>query len=477
MSQALRDAARAIFARALDAVDVRSAVQSRIARGNGMLMLAGKQVPLTEVDRVLIVAMGKAAVPMHRAAAEALAGINQQAIVVGPSETLPSHEEMYTKPWNGAVYLPGAHPIPNAASLHAARLILDALTAATPKTVVLFLISGGASAMVEQPLDPAVTLDDLAQFSYVLVGSGLKITAMNDLRKHLSAVKGGRLAAAAAVAGMQCTLLISDVPAASPDAIASGPSLPGKASAAEARALFHLLQRTSTLPQSIIRWFAGNRLPETPKAGDAAFLRSHWEVILSSDHLAQAAVDAAEAKGFHAVVDNACDDWEYRDAARYLLNRSRALAAETRSKTCLVSVGEVSVTISAHHGEGGRNQQFALLLAELLAGQHEVAAVLSAGSDGIDGHSSAAGAVCDETTIARADAAEFSVKAALANFDSAPLLHTVGDAITTGPTGNNLRDLRVILMDAADDSLVRQPYQSSKNTKGPHGECGPSAFV
>ncbi len=447
MSQGFRDAARAIFASALQAVDVRAAVRSRIIRQGNTLTLAGRRVLLSNVDKVLIVAMGKAAFPMYAAAAEAMHGVAQQAVVVAPRETLLPRGTGMPSGWSEAVFLPGAHPTPTADSLYAARRILEMLGATTPRTVVLFLISGGASAMVEQPLDTAITLDDLAVFSRALVGSGLSITAMNTLRKHLSAVKGGRLAAAAAAAQMQCTLLISDVPEASPDAVASGPSLPDSTDAAAARRLFASLQRASPQPARIAAWFDCDRLPETPKADDAAFARSQWEVILSSDHLARAALIAAEAQGFQAVVDNSCDDWDYREAGRYLLDCTAALATSNRQRTCLISVGEVGVTLSSHPGEGGRNQQFALWCAHALEQEETAMTVLSAGSDGIDGHSTAAGAVCDETTAVRAAAAGFSVHEALRDLNAAPLLRAIGDDLQTGPTGNNLRDLRLLLTD------------------------------
>ncbi len=443
MSAQLRNAGRRIFAAALQAVDVRAAVRRRISVHAGNLMLGDQSLPLADLDGVLVIALGKAAVSMYEAAADALSEVAHEAVVVAPAETLPGSFESHP----GVAFLPGAHPTPTSDSLRAADLILAKLTGATERTAVLFLISGGASAMVEQPLDRAITLADLAVFSRALVGSGLDITAMNTLRKHLSAVKGGRLALAAAAARMQCTLLISDVPAASPDAIASGPSLPDSTTVAQTRILFQSLRATTVLPASVCAWFESAAMPETPKATDAAFARSHWEVLLSGDHLALAAAAAAEIGGFHAVVDNTCDDWEYREAARYLLDRSATLSREHGSRTCLISVGEIGVNVPVHAGEGGRNQHFALWSATELSRRGESATVLSAGSDGIDGHSNAAGAVCDERTFARAAAAGLNVEDALKRFDSAPLLWAVGDAIHTGPTGSNLRDLRLILTD------------------------------
>lgn len=445
MSEALRDAARRIFASAMAAVDVQAAVRKSITRHGEQLVLADVEVPLNAVDSTLVIAIGKAAVPMYASAAAILSGLPLRGIVVAPPETLPATKP-HTDPGDNAAYLRGDHPTPTAASLYAADRILQALSLVTGKTVVLFLISGGASAMVEHPLAPDITLHDLQAFTRALVGSGLSITAMNAMRKHMSAVKGGRLAHAAAAALLQCTLLVSDVPHASPDAVASGPSLPDSTTVADCRSLIRKLQQNSSLPDSVTRWFHSPELPETPKPDDAAFDRAHSQVVLSSESLGESALFAAEAEGFFAVVDNTCDDWDYRDAAAYLLDRAYDIARQAERPVCLISVGEVSVTLNGPSGEGGRNQQFALWCAKIAHEKGRAVTVLSAGSDGVDGHSTAAGAVCDESTVARATCAAWSADKALETFHTAPLLQAIGDAVHTGPTGNNLRDLRVILI-------------------------------
>ena len=437
MSEALRGVARQIFQNTMQAVDVRNAVKQQVSADAETLRLGAHTLRRSEVESVLVIAIGKAAVPMFEAAAERLQGVRMEAVVVAPRETFPEERS--------ALFLVGEHPTPGEDSRRAADTILTLLAKATPRDAVLFLVSGGASAMVERPLDDAISLADVAAFHRALVGSGMTITQMNALRKHMSAVKGGRLAVAAAAAGWQCTLLVSDVPPTAPDAIASGPSLPDSTTVEDCLMLFPRLQEScgSGLPPSVVEFFCSERLPETPKEGDAAFRRASFDVILSGDHLAQAAAEAARAAGFHVVIDNACDDWEYRDAARYLLNRSASLARDY-ARSCVVSVGEVGVAIDADAGEGGRNSQFALWCAREVMGR-SVTTILSAGSDGVDGQSSAAGAVCDETTAGRVAQLGLSVDEALTRFDSGPVLRAVGDAIETGPTGNNLRDLRLIL--------------------------------
>jgi hydroxypyruvate reductase len=182
-------------------------------------------------------------------------------------------------------------------------------------------------------------------------------------------------------------------------------------------------------------------LEETPKPDDPAFQRSRWWTVLSNASLLESAKAEAERQGFLVQVDNSCDDWDYVRAADYLLARLRELRRKAE-RVCLLSGGEVTVKVT-NGGVGGRNQQFALACAQRMAG--ESITVLSAGTDGIDGNSCAAGAVVDGTTMARAQAHGLDAAEALAKFDAYPFLDALGDAIVTGPTGNNLRDLRILL--------------------------------
>ena len=432
----LAEEAREILAETLRQVNVHAVVRRHLSIDDGVLTMGGASVGLLELDEIVIIAVGKAALPMCESACEALGGcgLGLRGVVV-TNENRPAGLP-------GMVVLPGHHPLPDAVSLQAAQAVLALLRSVRGKTAVLFLISGGASAMLEAPLDPAISLEDTAAFYQALIGSGLPISQMNALRKHFSAVKGGRLAEAAAPAGVQCSLLISDVPVNMPDVIGSGPSLPDPGTLADCR---ELLARVE-LPESVAKFFNGPLCVETLKPEDSCFERSSWHVILSSEHLAEAAMHAARSRGFHVEVDNTCDEWEYRDAARYLLERGEALARR-HVRCCLVSVGEVGVTLTADAGVGGRNQQFALWCATEMARLGLAATVLSAGSDGIDGNSQAAGAVCDETTSAKALRMGLDPQEALERFDSAPLLKAVGAAVMTGPTGNNLRDLRLMLFE------------------------------
>jgi glycerate 2-kinase len=447
-TRSLTQSARAIAAHALAAVDIRAAVRQQVRFAGDSLHLASAAEPVSELDEVLILAIGKAAPAMWRAAVESLqtTGLRTRAIVITNQPPPPDA--------SNATWLDGAHPLPDQRSLEAAHAILNALALVTPRSAVLFLISGGASAMLEQPLDPTLSIADMAAFHRALIGSGLPIAAMNVLRKHASAVKGGRLAVAAAAARIQATLLVSDVPAGTPDAIGSGPSLPDPSTLADCRALLPQLQ--STLLPPLATFFASPLCVETPKPTDAVFTRAAWHVVASSEHLADAAAHAGRAAGFHVEIDNTCDEWEYTAASTYLLDRGLALAA-LHPRCCLISVGEVGVALPPTLGEGGRNQQWCLWTARELARRGARGVVLSVGSDGVDGNSKLAGAICDEMTVERAVNLPQSVDEALVNFNCAPLLRRLGAAIETGPTGSNLRDLRLLLFESPSGSQSTPP--------------------
>jgi hydroxypyruvate reductase len=254
-------------------------------------------------------------------------------------------------------------------------------------------------------------------------------------------VKGGRLAAAAAPAE-QLTIFVSDVPAGKLDALASGPTLPDRSTVADGQRIVAEYQLARSLPAAVVDLLASG-VVETPKPGDAIFAKSQWMVLLDSASLAAAAASRAAELGWHVTIDNTCDDWDAEDAAKYLVQRLEELRC-WQSRVCLISAGEVTVRVPAGAtGQGGRNQHFALQCSQQIAGRNFV--ILSAGSDGVDGNSPAAGAVVDGTTVSRAATAGRPVEKALEDFDSYELLSMLGDAIVIGPTGNNLRDLRILL--------------------------------
>lgn len=439
----LRLAARELFTTTLQKLSIPNAMQQRIARRNNALLIGGHAYAFQDYRRIVVISIGKAAVPMCDAFLLQLQPALADDRSLDGVIVAPSTPTAFSKRFQ---FFPGDHPIPGRNSQIAANAILKLLYTCDAQCLVFFLISGGASAMVEAPLDPHFSLEDVAAFHKALVHSGLPITKMNTLRKHFSRVKGGRLAVAAQHAA-QCTLLISDVPADTLHTVGSGPSLPDPSTIEECRQITAANGASLPLSRAVRKHFSNPQLEETPKPHHPAFSRSNVLSLLSSNDLCILAAQAARAQGFHVEIDNRCDDWDYRDAAQHLLQHLDQLR-RTHARVCLLSAGEVSVQLPVKHGSGGRNQQFVLECARLLAEHNMSTTVLSGGSDGADGNSSAAGAVCDETTFARAGARGLDATAALEQFDSAPLFAALGDDLITGPTGNNVRDLRILLTDA-----------------------------
>ena len=435
--------AKGIFLDTLHHLSIEEAMRTRVHYVGETLHIGGLAYHLQDFHRVVVISIGKAAAPMWEALGQQLEptlrrGQTIEAIVVGA--TMPQEKDARVR------FFQGSHPLPSQISVDAAEAVLKLLASCDDRCLVFFLISGGASAMIEKALDVGVTVEETAQFYRSLVHSGLPITQMNALRKHFSQVKGGRLAVAAQEA-TQCTLLISDVPENVLHVVGSGPSLPDPSSTEDCRRIISENLDALNFSEKFLGFFKDPRLEETAKADHPAFSKAGWLSLLSSDDLCRIARENAARLGFHVVVDNGCDDWDYRDAAVYLLDRLQELC-QVYPKVCLLSAGEVSVRLPSTHGVGGRNQQFVLECSRLINERNLKAAVLSGGSDGIDGNSPAAGAVCDETTVARAASEGLDIIAGLEQFDSFSIFRALDDEIITGPTGNNVRDLRILLSSA-----------------------------
>jgi hydroxypyruvate reductase len=428
----MRDTAREIFRHALAEASIAEAFARHVHCERGVLRICEDLYDLQSYSRVLVISIGKAGHTMVEALTQQVGESALEGIVASSVE--PSTQV------RGFRYFRGGHPTPNAESIRGANAIRNALDAQSAASLVIFMISGGGSSIVEKPIDDEISLDDLIATYRILVHSGAPIAEINAIRKHLSSVKGGRLAQAAFPA-QQVSLLISDVPDNTPDALASGPTMPDSTSVEDCYRIAEKHALLSQFPHSTRELFERRALEETPKSDDQAFYRSRWWTLLSNQTAVDQASRAAARAGFSVHVDNSCDDWNYELAADYLLKRLRELRKES-DRVCLISGGEVTVKV-ASGGIGGRNQQFVLACAEKIAG--EDITVLSAGTDGVDGNSPAAGAVVDGTTAERARAKGFNSGIALKRFDAYPLLGALGDTIETGPTGNNLRDLRILL--------------------------------
>jgi glycerate 2-kinase len=429
--QKRRETARKIFLQALTEASIAKGFSRHVHCERGVLRVCEDLYDLHSYSQVLVLSLGKAAHTMVEALT-AQVGATLEGIVASSVE--PSTQV------HGFRYFRGGHPTPNAESIQAANAMLRSLDALPASALVIFLISGGGSSIVEKPCDEEISLDDLIATYRTLVHSGAPIAEINAVRKHLSAVKGGRLAQAAYPA-QQVSLLVSDVPNNTPDALASGPTMSDSTSVEDCFRIAEKYDLLKQFPQSTRELFERHALEETPKSDDPAFVRARWWPILSNQTAIEEASAAAERLGFVVHVDNSCDDWDYALAADYLLQRVHELRKQA-SPICLISGGEVTVKVT-NGGIGGRNQQFALACAEKIGGKSIT--VLSAGTDGVDGNSPAAGAVADGSTAERAKLRGLDIRAALEKFDAYSLFSVLGDAIETGPTGNNLRDLRILL--------------------------------
>jgi glycerate 2-kinase len=443
--QKIRETARRIFLRTLDEIDVRRVMLRRLRQddsGSRLLFAgSGTESPDGAVSLAhapVVIAIGKAAAAMAQAMSEILGGPGERRITSGliVAPVIPDQRLDRFR------YVRGGHPYPTEGSLEGAQAALELVSGLNREDLVIFLISGGGSALFERPLDPAVRLDDLVAFNKLLVTCGLPIEKINVLRKHVSAVKGGRLAVRAHPAA-QLTLFISDVPEDLDSMVASGPTFPDSSTANECYSLAESAGLVAQLPESIRRRFEQRDIEETPKPGDARFSRSRYCRLLSNRDAVEAARHAAQDAGFAAEIDQGEWDMDFRGAARAQSAALDALASKHAGRpVCLVAGGEVISPVTGA-GTGGRNQAFALYAAGLIAGRNRT--VLSAGTDGRDGNSPASGAVADGSTMERAKRLGLDPRRALAESDAYPLFKALDDALETGYTGNNVRDVRVWL--------------------------------
>jgi glycerate-2-kinase len=417
--------ARAALRRMFDA-----AVRSADPRA----MLA-RHLPGRPAGRVVVVGAGKSAAVMAAALEDAWPDVPMTGLVVtryGHAVTT-AHIEV----------VEASHPVPDAAGESAAARILALVQGLTADDLVLALISGGGSALM--PLAaPGLTLADKQAVNRALLACGATINEMNVVRRHLSAIKGGRLAAAAHPARM-VTLAISDVPGDDPAAIASGPTVPDPSSFADARAI--VTRYGIALPQAV-RAHLEAAAEETPKPGDPRLARAEYRLIATPLMSLEAAAAEARALGLNPIILGDALEGEAREAGTLLAGIARSVAAHGQpitSPAVLLSGGETTVTLGGAKGAGGRNGECLLGLAAALAGHPGIWALM-ADTDGIDGSEDNAGAVATPDTLARSRTAGTDPLAALSAHRSHDVFKTLGDLVVTGPTLTNVNDFRAILV-------------------------------
>lgn len=449
----LREAALEIFRAALRGVDAGRALRRVVRLDGGLLSINETTFDLSICRNVYAIAIGKAAHAMACALDDLLNEKLRAGVLAGlPTKEPPaqSAHSSHTLSNRWRVFA-GGHPLPNEESLAAARAAFELLSRAEEeRALVIFLISGGGSALLEWPRDERLTLDDLREANQVLVHCGASIAEINAVRRALSAVKGGGLTARAPHAE-QLTLIISDTNSGEEANVASGLTLAPSLDAPAASAVISRYGLGNRLPASILR--ALSQFPVVHHEPPVAPLRKHY-VLLDNEDAISAASEAAHALGFVVEVAGDIIEQEISVGCAQLLERlviARRRASSANRIVCLLSGGEFACPVKGQ-GIGGRNSETALRLALEVAGRETRGVdsfsrfvALSAGTDGIDGNSSAAGALSDETTLWRALSLGLDAQSFLLSSDAYTFFNTLGDAIVTGATETNVRDVRVLL--------------------------------
>jgi len=436
-----RQLARQIIKAALKAVDPAQAVADYF-QANPQLVTQINDSP----GKVLVVGAGKAGAPMAAAVSEIFGDkIEAGRVVVKYGHSAVDGD----KADSTRVRISEAgHPIPDQAGLEAARSIVQLLENSSSKDIVLCLISGGGSALLTLPAD-GVSLGDLQATTEMLLAAGATINEFNTIRKHLSAVKGGRLAQIAAPATVH-TLILSDVVGDPLPVIASGPTVPDPTTFAEAWNIIQHYQLQDRLPEPVrhrLQQGRAGEIPDTPKPGDALFERVHHAIIGSNRIAARAAVEAAQRAGLNAQLLTTFVEGEAREIGKLLAGLAKGLLVDEgplQRPACLVLGGETTVTLKGD-GKGGRNQEMALAAAIALAGWHGTL-IVCLGTDGTDGPTDAAGAFADGATVARAQALGLNGLSFLKRNDAYNFFEPLDDLIITGPTQTNVNDLYLILV-------------------------------
>ena len=431
----LRHSARRVLDAAIAAGDAGRLTRRALVREGSRLRVGDRVFDLGRVRRVVVVGAGKASGTMAEAAEAVLDGVPVEGLVAVKERRDPGPRRIPV--------VESGHPVPDARGEAAGEEILRLVRDAGPDDLVLCLISGGGSALTPSPV-PGVTLTEKQAVTRILLECGATINELNAVRKHLSRLKGGRLARAAHPAPV-VALLLSDVIGDPLDVIASGPTAPDPTTFEDALAILDRFGLRARLPPAVrahLEAGARGEVADTPKAGDPALAGVTNVVIGNNGLVVEAAVAEARQLGFAPCLLTRRLQGEAREVARVfaaVLDEVGRSGSPVVRPACLIAGGETTVTIRGR-GTGGRCQEFALALVPELAAMRDVV-VLAAGTDGNDGPTDAAGAVVDPTTLERARGKGLDVQHALAENDSHRFFAALGDLVVTGPTGSNLMDI------------------------------------
>lgn len=412
---------------------LRAVFDAAVAAADPRVVLA-RHLPKKPAGRCIVVGAGKSAAVMAAALEDAWPDVPLSGLVV----TRYGH----AVPTRWIEVMESSHPVPDANGEKAARRMLEIVHGLRADDLVLALISGGASALLPLPA-PGLTLADKQEMNRALLASGATISEMNTVRKHLSGIKGGRLAAAATPARV-VTLAISDVPGDDPAVIGSGPTVPDPSTFADTRAI---IARHAITPSRGVAARLAQDIDETPKPGSLP--RTEYRLIATPMMALRAAAETARAHGITPLILGDALEGESREMGVVMAGIARSARTHglpLAAPALLLSGGETTVTIGqGQAGRGGRNTEFLLGLAVALAAAPGIWAI-AGDTDGIDGTDDAAGAIATPDTLARGRAAGLDARAALARHDSYSLFDAIGDLVRTGPTLTNVNDVRAILI-------------------------------
>lgn len=440
----MREHALQIFKAGLRAVDPEEAIKRHTRLGKDHLFIGDRQFRLDDYDGILVVGAGKAVAPMAMAVEDLLGDrISDGVIVVKDEHGLPLKKIKVRE---------AGHPVPDKRGVRGTEEILSLVEKAGERDLIICLISGGGSALLIAPVQE-ISLADKQHATRLLLACGATIHEFNTVRKHLSRVKGGRLARMAYPATVT-SLILSDVVGDDLDVIASGPTVPDSGTFQDAEKILKGYgiweQLASSVRNHIEKGFSG-RIADTPKSDDTAFQRCSQVMVGSNLQALMIAGKAAEQLGYRLLILSSKVEGEAREVATFyaaIAKEARISEHPLRPPVCVLAGGETTVTLQGD-GRGGRNQEFALAAARAIDGLDNIV-VLSGGTDGTDGPTDAAGAIADGTTAARARENGLDPKAFLQRNDSYHFFQKLDDLVMTGPTRTNVMDIYLLLVDRSN---------------------------